>query len=881
MWDAVLSAAPGGAVVTRKSDRTSQIWRFIITGGAIAAVIGLAFRIGQMRYDVSFAPIHSVSSRESGGVSSVVPIQVINDAVGKSRGGAELDRYYHADSAVRDEPSSKARRRPSRRVGRLVPARETPTESSGWGIPSHPGRYRASAGKEVAPLASPMPSEADIGRRAADADDWATKRDAWNFAYNPPFVSTGGSDTDPEAEGVMPGMFVAGRIAEQSDDEQVDFLPGMAPPLGGSHSDVTPLPVDDLDPVVLRAIDRAFKDNMVFEQLWEPPSFEDSDSDGQLDTSVNDAREPVEEQEDLRRLERMERQISVRAPEPFAEDTEADSSIMAKPQPASRTQIRIIKTGKLTIEVDSYGEAAMQVESLALEHDAVVADTSAWEQDGGALTGWFEIRVSPDRFETLFASLKAIGRVEAENVKAADITANYVDLEARIATLRITEQRLAELITNKSFVDKMSALLEVEREMTRVRSEIELFTGRLRVMADQVALSTININLHEPARTVPSASLAVEVPVLDAAATAFGDVLEQVDGRLISGNTSKQSGGALKGTYEIRVSLARFGELLAAVEALGRVEERQVNDRQFGEAAAAWASDVQCHLSLVLFEPSRALPGGTVSIEVDGLDGALSKLGSALASSSGSIMFNRTTRQDDGSSTAVLRLRVPAGGFAELVDSLSALGRTTAKSVSGEAGSILGGAAAAPCDLSLTLSERPGEVPRGHIVLEVPEFEAAREKLSELVVEKEIQVLSSSSNQRTDGKWVGNFRLGIKSGQIESVLTRLRLLGRVASRHITGIGLGDLSRCSPDTLGVIDLTLGEKEALTPPPERMGGTLRNRLREGLAGFYASLGLIAYGLIVIAPWLIIVLLLAWVVMRIQRKRQASKGGVGGSS
>ena len=44
------------------------------------------------------------------------------------------------------------------------------------------------------------------------------------------------------------------------------------------------------------------------------------------------------------------------------------------PQPTARMQTRIIKTGKLTIEVDSYVEASRQVESLALEHDAFDPD---------------------------------------------------------------------------------------------------------------------------------------------------------------------------------------------------------------------------------------------------------------------------------------------------------------------------------------------------------------------------------------------------------------------------------------------------------------------------------------------------------------------------
>lgn len=163
-------------------------------------------------------------------------------------------------------------------------------------------------------------------------------------------------------------------------------------------------------------------------------------------------------------------------------------------------------------------------------------------------------------------------------------------------------------------------------------------------------------------------------------------------------------------------------------------------------------------------------------------------------------------------------------------------------------------------------------MPSGQIVLEVDEFAASRDQLSDLVADRGVQVLASSSNQRTDGSWVGSFRLGIKAEGMDSVLARLESLGRVASRQINGLGLGDLSRIDPSAIGVINLTLAEKAAINPGPERTGDSLRSRLRDGLAGLYTSLGFIAYGLIVMAPWLIIVVLFAWLVMRVRRRRAA---------
>ncbi len=530
--------------------------------------------------------------------------------------------------------------------------------------------------------------------------------------------------------------------------------------------------------------------------------------------------------------------------------------------------LKIIKTGELTVQVPIYSESIARVERTVQEKGGFVADGSTREEAGGALVGRMVIRVPPERFEETFTALKAVGRVESENVKAADVTAEYVDVEARIHSLQITEERLRDLIANKSFVDKIASLLEVEKELNRVRTEIEQFQGQLRVMADRVGLSTIVLTLREPGRTVPSASLSVEVSTLDEASQRLGDMLAKTDGRLVSGKTSKRSDGTLMGTYQLETTLARFAEVVSGVEALGRVEERQVKDQQFNEAGEPWAKQVTCTVALVLFERSRQLPTATVRLEVDKLEEAMKRLGDILQAHDAALASNQATRLSDGSNAAEIRVRVPAGRFAGLFDALSPLGRMTSKAVSGEAGRIVGGAAAVPCDVALTMAEKPREVPRGTMSVEVEAFDTARQALSRAIAERQVQVLSSSSSQRNDGTWQGTFRLGVPVKDMEAFVGKLETFGRVVARQISGLGLGDLSRTDPDALGVIDLTIGEKSTIAPAPDESAASIRARIRDGLGGFYTSIGLIAYGLVVLLPWLLLAGLVGWLVARTRR-------------
>ncbi len=133
-------------------------------------------------------------------------------------------------------------------------------------------------------------------------------------------------------------------------------------------------------------------------------------------------------------------------------------------------------------------------------------------------------------------------------------------------------------------------------------------------------------------------------------------------------------------------------------------------------------------------------------------------------------------------------------------------------------------------------------------------------------------MLSATGNQRTDGTWVGQFRLGIKTARMESVISQLETVGRVESRQISGLFLGDLSRVDPEALGVIEFTLAEKGAIRPGPGKAGGTIRKWLRDAIEGLCESLGLIAYGLIILAPWLIVIFAVAWLVTRLLNRRKA---------
>jgi hypothetical protein len=107
-----------------------------------------------------------------------------------------------------------------------------------------------------------------------------------------------------------------------------------------------------------------------------------------------------------------------------------------------------------------------------------------------------EVKVPAARFDDLVAGLRPLGRVESVNVTAEDVGEEFVDVTARITNASRLEERLIDLLATRT--GKLQDVLNVERELARVREEIERHEGRLRFLKTRAALSTLSVSIHEP-----------------------------------------------------------------------------------------------------------------------------------------------------------------------------------------------------------------------------------------------------------------------------------------------------------------------------------------------------------------------------------------------
>ena len=162
----------------------------------------------------------------------------------------------------------------------------------------------------------------------------------------------------------------------------------------------------------------------------------------------------------------------------------------------------IVRTGQASIEVDSLEPAMTELRRIAQRSGGFVADASIQSGRNQLRQATLELKVPSTRFDELTEGLQPIGRLEFVNVGAEDVSEEFVDLTARVANGHRMEDRLVELLRTRT--GKLQDVLSVERELARVREEIERMEGRLRFLKTSAQLSTLSVSLHEPVPIVAS-----------------------------------------------------------------------------------------------------------------------------------------------------------------------------------------------------------------------------------------------------------------------------------------------------------------------------------------------------------------------------------------
>lgn len=176
-------------------------------------------------------------------------------------------------------------------------------------------------------------------------------------------------------------------------------------------------------------------------------------------------------------------------------------------------QPMLIRTANISLQVEDVPGTINQIRQIATSVKGYISQVSQY-REGDRLSASVTLRVPSEQYEDSLQRLQGLGQVASYSEEVQDVTEEFIDVEARLRNLKRSEEHLLELLKRTG---KVSELLNVERELSNRRSEIERLEGRLRYLKQRVAFSTINVTLIEfRPRPLPTAAFSVAKVIADA-----------------------------------------------------------------------------------------------------------------------------------------------------------------------------------------------------------------------------------------------------------------------------------------------------------------------------------------------------------------------------
>ena len=155
---------------------------------------------------------------------------------------------------------------------------------------------------------------------------------------------------------------------------------------------------------------------------------------------------------------------------------------------------KIIKTGNLTLKVESTKDTYQNILAMLDKSDAYIENENQSTQND-RINYNLTIRVNKDNFDGLFNSLSTkSGKVENRSINVEDVSERYYDLETRIKNQQALEQRYVNLLEKTTTIKE---ILEIERNLNEIRTEIEIKQGQFNYLSKKVQYSTIYVNFYE------------------------------------------------------------------------------------------------------------------------------------------------------------------------------------------------------------------------------------------------------------------------------------------------------------------------------------------------------------------------------------------------
>jgi hypothetical protein len=335
---------------------------------------------------------------------------------------------------------------------------------------------------------------------------------------------------------------------------------------------------------------------------------------------------------------------------------------------------KLIRNASVDLEVHSFDEAAQKAVALADGAGGYVATRNSERLPNGKMSGTLVVKVPPVALDGFLQQLHGLGDIRNQSLGSQDVTKDYFDTDARLRNARRMEDGLLDLLKNTK--GRVSDLLQVERELGRVRGEIEEMQGQLKLWDSLVAYATVTIQLSEKNMDEAAAYLLREQATLSLASTDVESTYKQANAvaasakaQITQSNVTRDGNGRATAVLGLLVDPNVADATIAQLKGLGRVLDYHSETERVARDGSADATNarverdrVQVTLSITSQDETPA-QRTQLRVETPQVESAIASLRAFLADHEAKIEDSSFAQLADGGQTASLRVSFPLASY--------------------------------------------------------------------------------------------------------------------------------------------------------------------------------------------------------------------------
>ncbi len=173
----------------------------------------------------------------------------------------------------------------------------------------------------------------------------------------------------------------------------------------------------------------------------------------------------------------------------------AAEDVTSSAEDVKQQERMVIFQGEMTIEVENFHKAVDSIKNEAEKLGGYIVESSYHEVNRDSLNGTIIIRVPQPYFHSFLDHVASTnGKVLHQSTTGNDITEEFVDLDSRLKSKRVVEERLLGFMEQ---AETTESLLKISNDLAKVQEEIEQIVGRMNYLENQVALSTLTFYIEE------------------------------------------------------------------------------------------------------------------------------------------------------------------------------------------------------------------------------------------------------------------------------------------------------------------------------------------------------------------------------------------------